>query len=197
MATNGYATLQQIKNWIGLSDARDDLSLDLCIEAASRTIDDHCSRRFYLDTNVSARKYKVVNPYHVVVDDIGTTTGFIFKTDDDADGTFETTWASIDLQYEPLYHDATPITLIRIVNGVLPKNCNGRAEVEITAKWGWPAVPSEVQMATLIYATRLFKRRQSPEGILGLSTEGSPIRLGSDDKDVAKLLARYQRAVFA
>lgn len=64
--------------------------------------------------------------------------------------------------------------------------------VRVTAKWGFPAVPPQVAQATLIQAARLYKRKESPEGVLGNAEWGS-IRLSRVDPDVAALVARFVR----
>jgi hypothetical protein len=59
--------------------------------------------------------------------------------------------------------------------------------VRVTAKWGWPAVPDTVVQATLIQASRLYRRKDSPEGVLG-SAEWGTVRLGRVDPDVYALI---------
>ena len=89
---NGYATLAEAKGFLSITDsAVDDTLLENMIEAASRSIDRIANRRFYLDSTASARQYRVSSPVILYTDDIGTTTGLIVQTDDDGDGTFETT----------------------------------------------------------------------------------------------------------
>ena len=91
--TNGYATLTEIKNFLSipLSDTADDSLLEGLVESASRSIDKIANRRFYLDTNASARLYRAYSNVFVFVDDIGSTTGLVVAIDEDGDGTFETT----------------------------------------------------------------------------------------------------------
>lgn len=49
---------------------------------------------------------------------------------------------------------------------------------------------AEVQEAILLMASRLYKRRQSPDGLAGFSADGIVARIGSTDPDVRRLLAR-------
>ena len=44
--TDGLATLQQVKDSLGLTDSVDDGLLELCIEAASRQIEQYTERVF-------------------------------------------------------------------------------------------------------------------------------------------------------
>lgn len=48
-----------------------------------------------------------------------------------------------------------------------------------------------VQMAILMVAGRLYKRRLTPDGIAGWSADGVVARVGSTDPDVTALLARH------
>ena len=56
MITNGYATIQQVKDALRVTDAIDDSLIELSIEAASREIDAYCRRVFYSTT--ATRTYK-------------------------------------------------------------------------------------------------------------------------------------------
>jgi hypothetical protein len=62
-----------------------------------------------------------------------------------------------------------------------------RCDLRITARWGWPALPPKIAQAALIQATRLYKRRTSPEGVAGSAEWGGVIRLTRLDPDVAAL----------
>lgn len=192
----GYQTLQQVKGWIGLTDSVQDSNIEMAIEGASRAMDNHCNRCFFYEEEESSKIYRAKNPQFITVDDIGSSTDLVIKTDEDGDGVFETTWSASDYQLEPFNYEGRAITSILALERSFPIYTNGRAAVQVTAHWGWAQVPMEVQLATRIYAIRLFNRKDSPEGILSYGEAGA-IRLGADDKDVAKLLARYQRASFA
>ncbi len=54
--------------------------------------------------------------------------------------------------------------------------------MQVTAKWGWPSVPDDINMACLILTADLYKRKDAPGGILGLGDLGvvrmSPIGRG-------------------
>lgn len=64
------------------------------------------------------------------------------------------------------------------------------AEVTVTAIFGWPEVPRSVRLATLMLASRLYERRQSPSGVMGTSDIGL-IRVTGSDRDVERLLEPY------
>lgn len=51
-------------------------------------------------------------------------------------------------------------------------------------------VPAEVDQAVTLYSARLWKRRNSPEGVAGFGDVGA-IRVSALDPDVELLLMRY------
>lgn len=50
---------------------------------------------------------------------------------------------------------------------------------------------NEVAEAILLVASRLYKRRQTPEGVGGFGGEGAVVRIASSDPDVISLLERH------
>jgi hypothetical protein len=70
---------------------------------------------------------------------------------------------------------------------------DGLASVEVTAKWGWPAVPDSIKQATLMLSSRLYGRKASPMGVIGVGDFG-PVRISRSDPDIAHLLMDYRRA---
>ena len=190
---NEYVTDTLVKAALGVTDAVVDGLLDAARESASRLVDAHCGRRFYLDASATARTYRMAG--RVVgtddgdlffVDDIGATAGLIVEVGSTADG-----WTAVtsEVEHEP----DNALARGRAIEGLL-RPCWAQAatstRVRVTAKWGWPAVPPEVVEAALILAVRLYKRKDSPEGVMG-SSEWGAIRLSRTDPDVASLLAPY------
>ncbi len=204
--TNGYTTLTAMKNFLSIVDSSDDTLLEGFIESASRSIDRIANRRFYADASASARKYRAYNDLFVYVDDISSTTGLVVKIDDDGDGTFETTLAiNTDFLVEPLTAASKdrPFTQLTMVNTsftwpIFPGLfSNGlRPGVEVTAKWGWPAVPDDIETACQILTADLYKRKDSPGGILGLGDLGA-IRMSPLGRDVTAMVRAYKKEVAA
>ncbi|AVH58665.1 MULTISPECIES: hypothetical protein [Streptomyces] len=186
---NEYVNIATLKASFGTTDnARDDL-LTAAIAAASRLIDRNTGRRFYLDAAISQRIYKPDgralcknDGELLIVDDIGSLTGLIVEV-----GSVGGTYTAIT-DYETTPENATPRGLP--VTGLLRTGGSwgrGISRVRVTAKWGWPAVPEEVAQAALIQASRLYKRKDSPEGVLGSADWGGALRLGRIDPDVFEL----------
>lgn len=197
--TNGYCTEAELRAHLGDSGSKlvSDL-LDRAINSASRAIDRYCGRRFWKDASVTTRLYRPDDECVLYVDDIATSTGLVLKTDDDLDGSYETTWTTADYQLEPLNSDSfgAPFSWYRIV-AVDTKTfpvCSLRASVQLTAQFGWSAVPDEVTEACLLKASSLFRRKDAPFGIAGVSDFG-PVRISRTDPDVMSLLAPYRLPV--
>ena len=203
---NGYATLAEAKGFLSISDSVDDTLLENMIEAASRSIDRIANRRFYLDSTASARQYRVSSPVILYTDDIGTTTGLIVQTDDDGDGVFETTLTlNTDYIMDPLTalslgRPFTQITIVSTSNTfpIFPGLFqNGlRPGVQVTARFGWPSVPDDINQACLILTADLYKRKDSPGGILGLGDLGA-IRMSPLGRDVTQIVRAYRKETLA
>lgn len=194
-----YVTIAELKSEFGIGDSEDDTELTLAVSSASAWVTTYCERDFNQAGSASARIFYGSHVGVVHVDDISTTDGLIVKSDGGDDGTFESTWTSSDYQLEPLNGMRSgltgwPYTAIRFVEASYVWPRGRRAGFQITANWGWPAVPTPIKKATLVMAARLYKRRYSPEGVLGGFDSFGPVRVGSRlDPDVAQLLAPYRK----
>jgi len=201
--TNGYATRAEVKAAlrIGTADTADDTLIDNCVGAASRLIDGYCNRQFWAVASATPRVFQANTEFVCDVDDFYTETGFILQTDTDADGTFDTTWASTDVQLEPLNGVLDGLTWsydkLRAIGDYLFPTVNAnfgeQALVQVTAKWGWAAVPEPITQACIIQSSRIFKRYDSPLGVAGFGDLGA-IRVSRFlDPDMAQLVEPYRR----
>ena len=187
-----YVALSELKSALEISSSAQDAFLNLAIDAAEASIDNLCGRYFTQDGATSARTYRA-QPYYLATSDISTATGLIVKTDTSADGSFDTTWASSDIQLEPLNNlaQALPARYVRAVG-----NYTFPVRVEVTARWGWAAVPDAIKQAALILSSRLFNRKASPMGVIGVGDFG-PVRISRSDPDIAAMLLQYRLAAVA
>lgn len=201
--TNGYATRAQVKAAlrIGTADTADDTLIDNATEAASRLIDGYCNRQFWAYSSATTRIFQANNSFVCDIDDVYSTASLVVKTDPDADGTFDVTFAVTDYQLEPLngYLDGLEWSFdrLRAVGDYIFPNVNAnfgeQALVQVTALYGWAAVPSPIEQATIIQASRLFKRLDSPLGVAGFGDLGA-IRVSRFlDPDMAQLVEPYRR----
>lgn len=195
--TNGLCSLSDVKTAMSVYDSTDDGRIELAINTASRMIEAACNRRFYADANASARTYVATTHVLTLTDDISTTTGLIVKTDPGATGTFTETWQAADYQLEPLNGivdgQTWPYTQIRAIRSLTFPFDYGQALVQVTAKWGWSAVPDPIKQAGIIQSIAIFKAAEAPFGALGLAETGIlRIRTGLHPT-VAGLIAPYRR----
>ena len=199
---NGYATRNQVKAAlrIGTADTIDDDLIDNCVGAASRLIDGYCNRRFWQTGTAEARVYQAEDSFYCSIDDIAGT-ALTLKTSTQADGTFDLQWSRSDYQLEPLNGNLDGLTWsydkIRAVGDYLFPTVNAnygeQALVQVTAIFGWPSVPEPVTQATIIQASRIFKRYDSPLGVVGFGDLGQ-IRVSRYlDPDMAQLVEPYRR----
>ena len=70
------------------------------------------------------------------------------------------------------------------------------ALVKVTGVWGWPAVPQAIEYATIMQSQRLFKRLDSPTGILGFGDMGAVRVTRQLDPDVAEMVNPFRRDGF-
>ena len=200
--TNGYATRNQVKAAlrIGTADTLDDDLIDNCVGAASRLIDGYCNRRFWQTGTAEARIFQAEDSFYCSIDDIAGT-ALTLKSSTQADGTFDLTWSRSDYQLEPLNGNLDGLTWsydkIRAVGDYLFPTVNAnygeQALVQVTAVFGWPSVPEPITQATIIQASRIFKRYDSPLGVAGFGDLGA-IRVSRYlDPDMAQLVEPYRR----
>jgi hypothetical protein len=125
----------------------------------------------------------------------------VLKTSGATDGNFDVTWSPSDYQLEPLNGRLDGLQWsydkIRAVGDYLFPTVNGnygeQALVQVTAVFGWPSVPEPVTQATIIQASRIFKRYDSPLGVAGFGDLGA-IRVSRFlDPDMAQLVEPYRR----
>jgi hypothetical protein len=190
--TQGYATLTDVKNALRITDALDDSLLETAIESASRMIDGYTARTFY-NGGTAVRNFAATDSLNLIIDDaISVTT---VQSTDEVGDTY-TTWTANDFQLEPLNSRSDglymPYTGIRAVGDYTWPVVDQQALCKITAVWGWAQVPTAIKQATIIQASRLFKRLDSPLGVAGFGDMGA-IRVGRYlDPDVEQLAMPFR-----
>lgn len=193
--TNGYASLAEVKAALRITDSVDDALLEMAIESASRLIDGYSGRYFY-NAGTATKNFTANDSYLVAIEDLQSLT--TLATTDEVGSTY-TTWTANDYQLEPLNGQADGLTMpynaIRAVGDyAFPFYTAGRQDalVRVTGVWGWASVPMAVKQATIIQSSRIFKRLDSPLGVLSSPDLGF-IRVGSRlDPDVAQLVDPYR-----
>ena len=189
-----YATLSELKAYLAITDTASDTQLTDALVTASRGIDHFCGRRFFADVAATARVFVPRDSRVVKVDDFQSTSGLIVQVDTGDDATFATTLTAADYELQPFngVNDGEPgWPYYRIVNVTGTWPCNNRrdATVQVTAKWGWAAVPGPIKQACIYLAEETFKLKGSPFGVAATDQFG-PIRL-RDNPKVMNMLKPY------
>lgn len=178
-----YASLAELKAWIGIPDSKTDRDAELTRRLASSAEDINrwCHRQFGRTDVATLRSFRPGRT-GVDVDD--------FWTADDLaitpylGQTAGTAWDVTTLTLEPL--DG-------VVDGVegwpYSRLCSGwsghplvaqmfytASTVKVMAKWGWAAVPSNVNTANLILAAADNKAKDTPFGVAGFGDYAVRIR---------------------
>lgn len=199
--TDGYATLDEVKAALRITDNVDDTMLEIAIEAASREIDGYTERVF--TSNSGTRLYIPFDSYVTEIDDLVSITSLESSSDGK---TFDTTWTATDYQLEPLNSIvggiATPATRIRAIGDYLFPVWDGRdtnaqeATVRVVGTFGWSSVPVAIKQATILLSMRQFKRYDSPLGVAGFGDLGA-MRVSRIDPDVEALVSPFKKVRMA
>lgn len=200
-----YITLAELEATLGIgSSTPGSADRTAAIASASRAIDKICQRVFDPGSGPpggsNEPETRYYNPDQVLaqeIDDVYTTSDLVLATDNDGDGTFETTWTlGTDFDLDPLnaVTDGEPYTRIRVRansnNIFIPHFTNS---VKLTAFFGWASVPDDIVNATTLLASRVYQlSRNAPLDVMPGGVEGM-IRLGSKIPNVMLLLGPYQR----
>ena len=138
-----YGDLTKLKDTSLLDDpaggAGSDDELFQLLLAVSTSVDDYCNRRFYPLT--ATRTFDGPADVLLPLPDLLSVTSL--KSDDDDDGTYETTWAATDFQLLPLnaqpaQHWGGPYYAVRaLARGTKQTFDAGQARYEIAGIWGY------------------------------------------------------------
>ena len=196
--TNGYCTLNEVKASlrIPVSDTIDDDLLELAIESASRDIDQSTERQFF-----PTETHRFYAPEDSIVCQIDDLTNLVsIKTSTAADGVYDETWTSSDYQLEPLNGIAggmvVPFDSLRAVGDYYWPRSGLEVTVRVEGTFGFASAPIAIKQATVLLASRLFKRNDSPGGVMGFGDIGV-VRVSKFDPDIERLINPYRKIRFA
>lgn len=192
--TNGYATLDEVKAALRITDSVDDTLLENAVTSASRRIDGYCGRFFYKTTSTAVTMFPFDSYICKFGNDLATNSATI-ALDTAGDGTYATTLVlNTDYVLEPLDTSlqGRPYRQARMVGGsTFPLfTIPSFPTVRVTGLWGWNAVPSDVNQACLLLAMRQFARLNASLGVVGFADMAITVR--AVDPDVRDLLDPYR-----
>ena len=190
-----YATLVTLKSRLGITDTNDDTRLQSALDSATQSVEGICGRQFNDSGAATARVYYPDSPILVRVEDFSTVAGLVVAVDYSNTGNYSTVIAATNYQVEPLNGvvggmTGFPYNRIRSINAYYPLWWGAiggpRASIQVTARWGWAAVPASVTEACLILAEELFKMKDAPFGVAGFGAMGV-VRVRENPKVLALL----------
>lgn len=197
MITNGYATQLEVKSHIAAVDgatftAADDLIIDATINAVSRALDARFGTTFYA---ISGTRYRTArfSDWIAIPETLSIST---LATDDDADATHETTWATSDYWLEPLDNDGAtaPYKFLKIKPAganVFPVGvANGVKIVGTFGRTTAANTPPQIRLYTILATHRLWKRKDAIFGVAGAPALGVQVVIAAlkNDADLEMLL---------
>jgi len=163
--TDPFATAQEYRARIGSKDEGADGVIDEQLAAVSRFLEEEADRTFGRDAAVVARVYDGNGSRRIWVDDIGDLTDLVVKVDLNEDYDFadadETLTIATHYWAGPanagLGPEPKPYRHLDVVpnNGRLDSWPDRPRSLQVTAKFGWPAVPGMVKEATILIVREL------------------------------------------
>lgn len=176
---DSYATLAELQLRIagGVTVPSSlDATLTQCLATASRAVEKATGRQFNDAGSATARVFEPCSRYLLEVNDFSTNTGLVVKLDSAGDGTYATTVDAANYESRPLNgisdgESGWPYWQLCAVNYCWPSYWS-RAPLQVTARWGWTAVPAGVKEGTLILAEEIYKLRDTPFGTGGYGQFG-------------------------
>lgn len=197
MTVTSYATLTQVKLQAGATGTQNDVLLQAALDATTTKINERCGRPglgFNLGSGVTSRVFYAESPEYLSIDDVSDPATMTVNMGQVGNFTSPITPDNFRCLPDNALVEGRPVECLQHYWQFWPTW--PAVGVQITAIFGWPAVPADVIEAQLIWCTRLYKRKDSPDGIAGGSDFG-PIRVGRMDPDVSDMLADYMKGGFA
>jgi len=193
--TDAHATAVEYREVAGASDAANDVVIDRDLKSVSRWLEHKLGQFFNVDASDVARIYIPVQAAKLWIDPLSAAPTTI-KIDEDNDGSFadDTALASTDFEMRPLNVDKGPepgpFTHL-VLTDWGTKSSWKNLRVEITGKWGWPAVPEAIKDATIEF-TRLW-RMETPRATTRITEMDQVIGMSRSAHEMLKeIMGRYK-----
>lgn len=189
-ADTPYATTAELEGHMASTSVDSDV-LELALKAASREIDRWCGRKF--DQEAAGTRYLTPTaPDFLFTPDVVSLSEVAVRPRYD-----DATWTVLsedryELQRTDRYDDPdSPYTLLRALGRSFPAPQWGHRTMRLRGVFGWPSVPDDIKLATIIQAGRLAGRGAIPYGAQEIGAVSVFVRL--DDPDVLRLTSGYRR----
>jgi len=202
MATGDYITLDELKRDLwpddDVPDDVNDTKLISVISGVSREIDAYTGTSFYDAGADTTRYYTARCSGYVDIDPATTITSV--ATDDNLDRTYGTSWASTDWEGWP-YNVAgrgspySRIDTTPVGNYAFPTTARG---VKVVGRFCYHAAATiatvlpDIKQVALLKCVRMFKRKDSPYGVIGATEFGQVTIIPGFDPDEVRILGNYK-----
>jgi len=182
-----YADLGDLKTYLKIqpTNTKYNAALTDALNSASSEIERHTGRQFNLAASATPRVYEPEQDWMTVrTDDFATLNTLVVQVSPDNSGNFTQTLTSS--QYEAYPYNGVvdgqpgwPYYRLRSTGGAwfprLP--LSRRASVQVTAQWGWPAVPAPIKQSCMIIAAQTYRLADAPWGVAGMTEFGTAVRI--------------------
>jgi hypothetical protein len=168
---DAYISAEDFRARISKTIVADDDMLDELLAGVSRLIDRECGRFFNQDAEAVVRHYDGNGQARLYIDDVATATDLVVKVDLDGDHEFdgadETLTVGTHFWLGPanaaLGSEAGPYRYLELVpnNGRLSVWPERPRAAQVTAIFGWPAVPGAIVEATVMIAREIADLEQA------------------------------------
>ena len=150
-----YAAPSELEDRLGTTDTGGHYGV--LLDAASRAVESFTGRQFNKTVTATARSYRAVDRLRLPVDDFHTITDLAIVVDG-------TAWAVTDVDPRPWSgvvngQEGWPFFDLFAVDRTWPWSRRGK--IDVTAQWGWAAVPAPIREATLDVAAMLVSNPAS------------------------------------
>lgn len=209
VASNVYVSDADLKAYLRADHenvSKDDVEFSAQLEAACREIDRRCGRSFWCELEAAdTATARTFGPDQIAggvlrCDDFWTTDDLVVKTDDDDDGVFETTWTiTTDFVVEPEGGRVDGLSgfpfwrVVPVGSRSFPTS-GRRRRVQVTARWGWEAVPPAITRATKVAVGSFGKVRGAEHGVAGFADFGA-VRIPVDQLRLIEMSIQSYRRV--
>jgi hypothetical protein len=185
-----YASLQQLKDYLGITTEGDDDLLQELIDRAAGIIDAYTGRRFEAETDTRYFQETDVdgNELPLYGNDLLTITKLT-----NGDGVEIT---SADYRLFP--RNSNPKWLIKLDESKSWSFSTGDSEISVAGTWGWSATaPADIQHACVRLSAFLYRQKDTSADIDRpmVTGDGVTIMPSGLPSDVQKLLDRYKRRI--
>jgi len=193
-----YATLSELAERMALPDSYSTTTalvarLNNSLDQATDMIDNDTGRNFAARAGL-VKTFVVKDLVDLKLPDFTALTTLKLDTTDD--GVFDTTIASTGYELGKTNdgEDGWPFSSVRLLDRYFPTGGRRERRIQVTADFGWAAVPSPINKACTLLAARLSAREASAVfGLQSFGAEGGGAYIRNNDPDYTSAISRYKK----